>query len=159
MPWSRQISSWSDTSRSSNVLKPDPYMGRAIRLKWNFDLDDQQWKPNYGHFYVKTRSKYTLTKIYIRLILKGAPEWLWTLGWANLRTPGPEWAVGAFLAPYPSLPVAVLGPPNGANRHPAPLSRERPEVACARFSERRYDAARRACWSRRMVRLSLHPAL
>ena len=31
----------------------------------------------------------------------------------SLRTPGPKWAIGAFLAPYPSLPAMVLGPLNG----------------------------------------------
>ena len=29
---------------------------------------------------------------------------------ASLRTPKPEWAIGVFLASYPSLPMTVLAP-------------------------------------------------
>jgi len=31
-------------------------------------------------------------------------------GSASLRTPRPKWAIGAFSAPYPTLPMTVLVP-------------------------------------------------
>ena len=41
---------------------------------------------------------------------KGAQERLCTHRRTSLRTPRPKWAVGAFSAPYPSLPMMVHAP-------------------------------------------------